>query len=158
MKNRIVFLIPISALLIVAAILLVLNRRATPSWESRLDQYLAYMRKTSQLSLQVVATTPAISPAKFSPAMSGETFSDSIIFQTTHTLSTDYSADLIPIPYPPNEVMCVLLKTGSQHQLVYVALHNSLYNADWIVHVSPDPWGSSILQSSLDAIGCSLDT
>jgi hypothetical protein len=69
----------------------------------------------------------------------------------------DYSLSLEPIPYPPEQVMCVLVEVADQPQLLYVSLHNSLYNADWIVHVSNDPWGSPFLRSRMDALDCAID-
>lgn len=158
MKKRVLIFIPILVVLVLVVTLLLLNNRQTPAWKAKLNQYLSYLRETGKSSYLVLSTAYASQPANFTPAMSAESYSDSVIFQTTHNTNAQYSSGLEPMPYPPDEVVCVLLKDGGQQQLVYIALHNSLYNADWIVHISPDPWGSFALQSNLDRLGCSLDT
>ncbi len=158
MKKRIFIFIPILVALIVIAVLQLVNQGQTPGWQARLNQYLTFLQQTGQHSSRVITAAPATSPDNFTPSMSAESYSDSTIFETTHPQSTGYSISLQPIPYPPDEVMCVLLNIDNQQQLVYVALHDSLYNADWIVHIAVDPWGSATLHSNLVSLGCPLDT
>ncbi len=158
MKKRTLIFIPLLTVLIFIANLIILNRWQTPAWKARLEHYLTYLRETEQSSFQVISTDNASAPANYSTAMSAESYSDSAIFETTHNQYPDYAAGLQPIPYPPEQVVCVLLEGNGQRELVYVALHNSLYNADWIVHISPEPWGSAILQSHLQILGCTPDT
>jgi hypothetical protein len=156
MNKRNLIFIPVATVLFVSAILLLLNHRQTPAWQAKLDQYLAFLKQTGQHSYQVLSVDTAASPANFTPTMSAESYSESVIFETTHTQDTEYTIGLQPMPYPPQQVMCVLLNIDNQPQLVYIALHNSLYNADWIVHISPETWGSLTLKIQLDSIGCSL--
>jgi hypothetical protein len=60
--------------------------------------------------------------------------------------------------YPPQQLICVLLNVDSQQQLVYVALHNNPDDANWVVHISSESWGSPLLPVQLSSIGCSLET
>ncbi len=158
MKKKLVLLTPLLVTLIIAIILILINQRATSPWKTKLKQYLVYLRETEQISYQILDTASAVTPENFSESMSGESYSQDVTFASTHNLFNDYSSSLLPMPYPPDQVICVLLNLNGNPQLVYVALHNSLYNADWIVHVSPDPWGSPLLQENLKAIGCTLGT
>jgi hypothetical protein len=157
MNKRSFVFIPIITILIISAILLLFNQRQTPAWQAKLDQYLAFLKESGPHSYKVLSIATAASPANFTPTMSAESYSESVIFQTTHTQDAEYTVSLQPMPYPPHEVVCVLLNIDNQQQLVYVALHDSLYNADWIVHVSPEYWGSLALKNQLDSIGCRLD-
>ena len=158
MKKKILILIPILAVIFLTTGMLLLTRLQTPAWKTKLNQYLSYLQQTGQASHRVISTSTAASPAKFTPAMSAESYGDNVIFQTSHTSLTEYTAGLKLLPYPPDQVVCALLDVNGQQQLVFIALHNDLYNAEWIVHISPEPWGSSTLQTHLNALGCSLDT
>jgi hypothetical protein len=155
-KNRLI-LLPILAVIMLAISLLLVEHFHTPAWRAKLNQYVAYIHQTGQTTSDVIASTPATSPASFTPSMSAESYGDNVIYDTSHSLNEQISAGLQPIPYPPDQVVCVLMDVDGQRQLVYVALHSDLYNADWIVHISSESWGSSTLQSQLATIGCSLD-
>jgi hypothetical protein len=154
MKKRLLIYIPTLLVIVVMVTLLLLTNRQPPQWKTKLDQYLNYLQTTGYPSYQLISAVPASQPPNFTPAMSAESFSDSVIFQTDLNIIDQTSAGTQPIPYPSDAVWCVLLKNGGQQRLIYIALHNSLYNADWIVHTSADPWGSSELQNSLDRLGC----
>lgn len=156
MKKRLLIIVPIVVAAAVIAFLL-LNNRHTYAWQDNLDQYLAYLRSTGQPSYSLLSAVPSSMPDNFTPQMSAVSYSPSVIFETSQNSSPEYASALLPMPYPPDEVWCVLLKDGKQQQLVYMALHNSLYNADWIVHIPSEPWGSPALQTNLQTLGCSFD-
>ena len=158
MKKRSLIFILILAVLNTAFGIILLDQRMAPPWQVRLNQYLAYLRERGITSPQVVSIAHAMSPINFSPGMSSETYSPNVSFQTARSQGRDFAADHQTLPYPPEEVMCVLLEVDGQNELVYVALHSNLNNNDWIVHISPEPWGSPVLQSHLSSLGCSLDT
>ena len=158
MKKRRLILVPLTVVIVLISGWLLINHFQTPAWHAKLDQYLVYLRQTGQSTTRVIATDPAVSPANFTSTMSAETYGDSVIFETSHNLYEEVSTGLQPMPYPPQEVMCVLMDVDGERQVVYVALHSDLYNADWIVHISPEPWGSSMLQSQLVSLGCTLET
>jgi hypothetical protein len=151
--------IAIPVLVVIGTIIafLALENRHKYAWQDHLDHYLAYLRTAGQPSYQLLTAVPSSMPDNFTPQMSAESFSDSFIFQTSRTPNLEYSAGLQPMPYPPAELWCVLLVGGEQQQLVYLALHDTLKNADWIVHVPTDPWGSPQLQYNLQNLGCTLD-
>lgn len=156
MKRK-ALLIPLSAIIIVVAAILLLDRHQSPPWKVELDRYLLALRQSGNRAFRLVSYASAASPANFTPAMSAESYSNSLLFAASYTLDGQITTGLEPMPYPPQEVVCVLLQQDGQQQLVYVARHTSLYNADWVVHISSDPWGSPALQSNLQTLGCSLD-
>jgi len=86
---------------------------------------------------------------------------DAVVPQATPTpgvfgLSPELSRK--SVPYPPRELVCVMLEATGEDappaRLVYVALHQDLYNAAWIGHeadvlpVDPDT------ARDLAALGC----
>ncbi len=156
MKKRLIY-IPTVAVLVVIIALLWIDHRQTPAWKNKLDQYLEYLRSVGEPAYQVVNAVQASQPTKFTPVMSTGSSSGSVILPTPDSLDGQYLSSLQPLSYPPDQVWCVLLKDTGAQQLVIVALHTSLYDASWIVHVPPDPWGSPTLQSSLSIIGCNFD-
>jgi hypothetical protein len=156
MKKRSLIIIPFLAVILLVVVILVIDSQRTPAWRVKIDHYIAFLRATNHPSYHIESTASAAQPSNFSASMSVETYSDSALFQTSSGSGTSYSAELEPLPYPPEQVMCVLLQDGGQLQLVYVALHNNLYNADWVVHISSDPWGSQAIQFNLSSIGCSI--
>jgi len=77
-----------------------------------------------------------------------------------------------PLPYPPDDLRCVLLQasgshnkpfdsanagTGSQYAVVFVGLHNDLYNGAWVVHESAYHFPSPELNATLEEVGCMLE-
>lgn len=156
MRKRNLIVIPLLVIVGLIIALLVVDSLQTPGWKLALNHYISYLRETGHPEFRLQSSAIAAQPGNFTFNMSTESFSESIIFQTTYNTNAQLAVDLAPMPYPPDEVVCALLKGDTQQQLVYIALHNSLYNADWIVHISPDPWGSPAIQSSLDLLGCTL--
>jgi hypothetical protein len=60
-----------------------------------------------------------------------------------------------PLPYPPQEVWCVLVQSTAGRQVILLALHHrEPYQTDWIIHqqrAAPSPSGWMEL---LDLLGC----
>jgi hypothetical protein len=156
MKKLILILIPLMVISGLAATLLVLNDHKTPQWQVELSQYLAYQNGTGEQPLVLVTTARASQPWNFTSAMSQASFSDSVIFETDISPSWSTPVGVQPLPYPPEQVWCALLHQDAMRQVVFVALHSDMYNADWVVHLSTAAWGSPELQSTLDSLGCKL--
>ena len=87
----------------------------------------------------------------------------------THSLNVDGRE---PLPYPPDDLWCVLLQvsrsqtspfdptkggTVSGYTVVFVGLHNDLYNGAWVVHESAYPFPSPELNATLDEVGCRIE-
>jgi hypothetical protein len=62
------------------------------------------------------------------------------------------------LPFPPEELWCALLKTSNRGAatswVVYIAEHQNLFNADWIVHESSKSINDPQLKQDLTIIGC----
>ncbi len=64
-----------------------------------------------------------------------------------------------PIPYPPTEVWCVLLKLASTdtYFVVFANLHQDMYNAQWIIHEGEKSPFSQTFLERVASLGCDLD-
>jgi hypothetical protein len=175
----IVLAIFVAALTIVVAALVVREQNLPAAAQAALDKYIEYRYLPSQApTIRQVAR--ASLPWNFSSNMSGATFGDSVFFGTTHsyrvqpvnppgfpTITPDPNAWRIvggspsgsggrPVPFPPTDVWCVLLQDEipSSATVVYIALHEDLYYADWVLH---EPARSSKeITDALSRIGCDL--
>ncbi len=68
------------------------------------------------------------------------------------------SDGLAALPFPPDEVWCVLLDTGEQRtNVVLGALHMGSYNADWVVHELPATWSVAERNAVLADLGCAVE-
>ena len=74
--------------------------------------------------------------------MSKASFSNTPYYETTCRFNPDY-AGYKPMPYPPNDLWCVKVISADPKapQAIVVALHQDIYNADWVVHEMTDPEG-----------------
>lgn len=125
-------------------------------------------------------------PSNFSAEMSGASFGGREFFRTTYSYRAEEAANYSyaptvpshmdtvplsdtlkfnysppngshPIPFPPAEVWCVALnEQGGSTSIVFVALHQDLYNADWLVHESSTYANTGELNKRLSDIGCDL--
>jgi hypothetical protein len=123
--------------------------------QARLGQYLATAYPSGGVVVQVAVR--AKRAWRFDQAMSGVVFGDSVYYQTDSGPGWTERDSLLPLPYPPKEVWCVLLKVapsleGTAYRVVFPALHMDMYNADWLVHEAPQDLGGQALAT----IGCEL--
>jgi hypothetical protein len=134
-----------------------------------LDQYLAYKNVSLAEGLSVKAEVKAAKPGRLTEGVNYAVYGDSTYYQTDENYkeaSGEAEAtaawskeELRPLPYPPEEVWCVLLERNAQapgYGVAFVSLHQDLHNADWVVHeVGPDPFAPESLQVASD-LGCDL--
>jgi len=68
------------------------------------------------------------------------------------------SQSAVPLPFPPEDLWCALVKTsardGEISWVVYIAKHQDLYSANWIVHESSRSITDPQLIEDLKNIGC----
>ncbi len=127
-------------------------------WRLAMQRYLEWAQGSAGSGLEVAAAEPASRPWEFRRGMSARSFGRS----TYYVVDVPYGAinGPRPLPFPPAEVWCVHLwgrasgsSAGVSDQLVFVAKHVDLYNADWIVH-EPYSEASQRRDEMLSKIGC----
>lgn len=88
-------------------------------------------------------------PQNFQAEMSKASFSNTPYYKTDCRFNPD-RAGYKPMPYPPNDLWCVKINSTDPDAplAIVVALHQDIYNADWVVHEMTDP------EAVLSAVGC----
>ncbi|MBN1135030.1 MAG: hypothetical protein JXM73_00495 [Anaerolineae bacterium] len=137
--------------------------------QAALNQYLTHKNATLSEGLSVKSAVKAANPGRLAQDVSMAVYGGSLYYQTDQDYQTssgdaeadDYWAtdDRRPLPYPPEEVWCVLLERSAQtpaYGVAFVSLHQDIHNADWVVHeAGPDPFASVSIQVASD-LGCDL--
>jgi hypothetical protein len=153
MKRAIFLLIPILVLTGLTAALLVAESKRPDEWQVVLDKYLG-SRDASRSRMMVHSVVRASKPWNFSRDIGRAVLSE----------STWTGVDL---PFPPEEVRCVLLKQSSTsrreleqemtYQVVFLSYHTDrVWNQGWVVHEGEEsPFAPAFIES-LAAIGCDL--
>ena len=111
-------------------------------------------------------------PGKFGTGMSQSSFGNSPYFRSTNgfesprtqsaaaqesTVIRDNDNSRRAIPYPVDNLWCVYLDSGQTLEVVYLALHEDMYNAGWLVHEGPAPTADPETVAILTEIGCPLE-
>ena len=136
--------------------------------------YLRYQESSSQQAGAVQQIVHAARPWNLTPQMSKATFGNSVVYQTTTNYDVpgsfglratatlwprEFSSQrggLRPLPFPPVDVWCVLLRQADKAQrVVFVVEHQDIYNADWILH-EPNAESRPELSAILSSVGCDL--
>jgi hypothetical protein len=184
MQKRVLAGLPILAAALIFIGLWIAEKITIPPWQLELNQYIAYQASPSDPPINIQRTIQASLPWQFRANMSAGTFSDCLNFQTNYCYNRDdyipsppllfppgeikgqtdifNNPDEIfssaPLNFPPEEVRCALLTKISNGEktdwVVYIAKHQDLYNADWIVHESSRGIADPQLRVDLADIGC----
>jgi hypothetical protein len=140
--------------------------------QAALDKYLAYENVSLGEGLSVKSAVKATRPGCLTQGVSFAVYGDSVYYQTdeNYEKTTETTGDVEataywatdgrrPLPYPPEEVWCVLLERNVEapgYGVGFVSLHQDIHNADWVVHeVGPDPFAPESIQVASD-LGCDL--
>jgi hypothetical protein len=103
-----------------------------------LDKYTAYQELGHSMLVTMQVVDRAAKPWKFTREPGFIVYGDTPYYVTDNTYSLDLleNSGRMPLPYPPKELWCVLLRLepvytyGSPRlQMVFVARHQDLYNA-----------------------------
>ncbi|MGD2157633.1 MAG: hypothetical protein PVG14_07685 [Anaerolineales bacterium] len=168
MKRKSLLLIPILTFSALILVLIIMELRSPPTWQTTLNNYLTYLNSYAKEPATLESVTKASKPWNFSSQMRSITYSDSLIFQTINfsqkpdeqfitfaILTVEPPKDQRkPLPFPPKEIWCVRLNLGNASRVVFLALHEDLYNADMVVHEVPKEIGQQSLLKTLTKIGC----
>jgi hypothetical protein len=141
--------------------------------QTRLEQYLDFWYAPGAAS--AVSVERAKRPWNLTGEMSHAVFGYSMYFASDYGPAWPSGNEPTRLPYPPKEVWCALVEgasldadpegsdVGTTYEVLFVGLHMTMYNADWMVHKGM-PLGPASqfslsdveLQETLRAIGCEL--
>jgi len=145
-----------------------------PSYLMAVEQYVTYRRSTTIPTLTIQQVVQARLPQNFRAEMSKLSFGNAAYYATDrrYDQSDDHLTDVgvwpaaitativstqttgygggMPMPYPPNDLWCAELSSADPGapKVVLAALHQDIYNAEWVVHEITDP------ATVLPAVGC----
>lgn len=171
--------------LLVALALLVTMAAAVSSFplaaQNELDNTIHFLNSSlgqdKSALYEVQTMVRASRPWNLRPELNYLTLGDSLVFHTdlrysspTPQLQTpvwnqyfDHNSDSTlvngrpSLPFPPQDVWCILLSDGTRDQLLLLALHNQEpYKTDWIVHQGPSGSFDQTFLSILSDMGCDL--
>ncbi len=131
-------------MLLLAALALIEFRRPT-GWQDELLSHLARLAAEGD-QVQLLATKRAPRPDLFDGRLS-------------HAVQGNQSYTVKPLPYPPDALYCIHLEhhydgLTVRRQMVFVARHHDLHNADWVLHEgSYEPFSAQLILD-LRALGC----
>ena len=147
--NHLLRIVLVLALPIVAVLIIVLsdNRPGSlTSMETRVGEFVYPFLDHDVVVEQYVRARLL---QNFRAEMSTASYGNTPYYATTQRANPKYPG-LKPLPYPPNDLWCVQLKSSdpTTPQAVVLALHQDIYNADWVMHEVTDP------EAVLAAVGC----
>jgi hypothetical protein len=158
MQKRVLAGLPILAASLIFLGLWIAEKMAIPSWKSEINQYIAFKVSPADPPITLQRAIQASKPWEFKAEMSAGTFSECIYFQTNYCYRPDEILSTPPLPFPADEVWCALLNTSSSGEgsgwVVFIAKHQDLYNADWIVHENSHSQADPQMMVDLADIGC----
>ncbi len=151
--NRLFRVMLVLSLPVVAIVIIVLvgNRPESPSSVETLVS--KYVYPFIDRGVVVRQSVQARLPQNFRAEMSKASYGDTPYYMTTRRSNPAYPGQK-PLPYPPNDLWCVQLKSAdpTAPQVVVIALHQDIYNADWVMHEVTDP------ETVLAAVGCTFSS
>ena len=165
-RRTIPLMIALAVPFIVAGFLVARQAFMPPEWRAGLDRYVAHKAASLGEAITVQRVERARKPWKFSQDMSSSVFGDGLYFRPDYTFDGEYvgGSGRRPLHFPPEEVWCVLLEQAPQergereatYSVVFMALHQDLYTADWILHEWASDLPAAALAESLVALECDV--
>lgn len=158
MRRSIRFILPLFLAVTLVVTLLVAVRMNRPTdWQLELDKYVQYKDSVSSGTTTVRLVDRASKPWNFSRDMSHAVFGDSPYYQTDYSYSGERRSGPKPLPFPPDDVWCVLLERDhGTRTIVFVVEHQDLYDADMVVHEGASDLSSQSSVENVSQIGCDL--
>jgi hypothetical protein len=152
---------PLAVLALVAAILVVVlmqnEARFPQEARAQLDRFLAYDSVRAQRPPSVQQIVGASKPWAFTPNPGIISFGGGVHFRPDYDYDGREGVGPKPLPFPPADVWCVLLDYDSVRSGIFVALHQDLYNADWVVHTGWKRLSIEEFERLASGVGCELD-
>jgi hypothetical protein len=159
MRRKILAGFPLLTAAMIFLGLWIANKITTPAWRSALNHYIAYKTSPPAAMITLERSVQAGQPWRFRTDMSSATYGDCFYFDVSNCDTIKQALPDPPLPFPPEDLWCALLQsTASDHEarwVVYIARHEDLYNAGWIVHESSRSLSDPLLADDLASIGCS---
>jgi hypothetical protein len=154
MRRAIFLAIPLLVLVALVTGMVVMEAGRPADWRVALDEYVGDQAMISPGGITAQSAARASKPWNFSQEMSRGVLGSRMWGR-------------LDLPFPPEEVWCVLLKRGqvstdepggeTPYQVVFVGYHTDrLWRTGWVVHEGARSPFSPAFMASLLVIGCDL--
>jgi hypothetical protein len=165
----------IALLLLLSGLLLGLITSAATSFPVAAEIELeSFLSSWGQGTTRIEELVRASRPWNLGPELGLTTAGDSLYFATdliydprpdrsapveagvpTSAIRSGFGKEGTPLPYPPQEVWCVLVHSEAGQQVILLGRHHrDPYQTDWIIHQQPaDPSPAGWIEL-LDLLGC----
>ncbi len=153
--RRLIFLtVPILVLIVLATGVIAIEARRPAEWQTKLNEYLHDRNLRSPGGIRVQSAARASKAWNLCADMS-------------HAVFGNQAWSHLELPFPPEELWCVLLKQertsslepsgGTAYQVVFVSYHTDrLWNEGWVVQAGVgNPFAPAFIEG-LSTIGCDL--
>jgi hypothetical protein len=166
MKRIFLLFIPFLLPAIALSLWLFYDKQQPPAWQMELDKYTAYQERSAPVRITQQTVDRARKPWKFMRDSGFLVYGDTPYYVTdnTYNLGRVGGFNRMPLPYPPEELWCVLLRlepiyapVSPRLQMVFVARHQDLYNAGWVIHAAIQPADSAELAQTIARVGCDIE-
>jgi hypothetical protein len=132
----------VAVLAIVAGVFALLEATRMPDWEIALQDYLT--QNGWGVNRTPYQAARASQPWHFIPQMG-------------RAIIQDWTWEGIDLPYPPDQVVCVLAGQDGGARLLFVCYHSdNLWRSGWVVHEGPQSPFTLADREILRQIGCDL--
>ena len=147
--NRLLRIVLVLALPIAAVLIIVVSGERSQSSSSIRALVIGFVTPFLDHGVAIEQYVQAPLPQSFRAEMSKASYGDTPYYVTDHRANANHPG-VKPLPYPPNDLWCVKLKNADPTvpEVVVLALHQDIYNADWVMHEVTDP------EMVLAAVGC----
>ncbi len=149
----------IPAASVVVPILMLYKPGLPDSGRQILELYINYSVAAHQNPIQVQQVTQASNPRALTAEMSAASFGDRSYFITSHDLNANKITgdSLRLLPFPPRELWCArLTQLQNASRIVFIAEHEDLYKAVWVVHETADDSPADAITNILTQVGCAF--
>jgi hypothetical protein len=181
MRKIFLLIIPFTVIIVLGITFFMIGFDRPVEWQDDLNRYLQYKNANASWEYEVLFTVEAGSPWNVNTEMSSLSFGESMHYQTdlgygddssdpdtpSTVLEAPRNGHLMALPFPPEEVWCVLLGrednlephqlTDEAVELILVALHQDLYNADYIIHEIAGGSDAKRFSEVVRAIDCEMN-
>ncbi|HTP09044.1 MAG TPA: hypothetical protein VMP08_12390 [Anaerolineae bacterium] len=147
--NRLLRVVLVLGLPLAAVLIIVLSADRSGTSTSMEALASSYVSSFLDHDVVIVQYVQAHLPQSFRAEMSKASYGNTPYYVTDHRVNPNYPGQK-PLPYPANDLWCVKLKSSDPKAppVVLLALHQDIYNADWVMHEVTDP------DTVLAAVGC----
>jgi hypothetical protein len=145
----------VAGIILIVALALVLREspgRHVENWQTIVNAYIEHKGWAHTASVE--QAIQADNPENFAQGIGLRTLAQGPYYVVDEPFGGQNGSK--PLPYPPEDVWCVLLKhpEGYPHRLIFAVYHVDLYSAEWVIHEDELAPFNEQTQERVAQLGC----